>query len=370
MSTTNQQSLAESRASDRPSILEKGSYVPWASWFLRFLNNKREEGELMRHTIDEGPYKRKQIPDSNNDIKTILESISKIPSYSHSPQPYYVTHPSSVLDYEDDYQGKIQRDAKEDKLTTTMMLLARAITQRYSTPTNIRLSTISNTRNQAWVLRTDSTLGKINVQCYNCNGKVQYARDCPIPRVRDAKYFREQMLLATKDEARVHLDEEENDFMLDNAYGDNTLKELSATVIMMARIQPTDDKFDDEPTYDVEMLKKQKAFLQKELKTCKEWVKEFEKKPVQFSNYKEAYEEFQQDINVEKENIEKLYNEKEEIREQVLKSQDETLRIKDETKSFKKAFKVRENKYLDDIVTLEEKLKSQDQIVFKMSHSL
>ncbi|GJW61012.1 hypothetical protein Tco_0110347 [Tanacetum coccineum] len=29
------------------------------------------------------------------------------PSYSHSPQPYYVTHPSSVIDYEDDYQGEI-----------------------------------------------------------------------------------------------------------------------------------------------------------------------------------------------------------------------------------------------------------------------
>nr|GEV12919.1 hypothetical protein [Tanacetum cinerariifolium] len=43
-------------------------------------------------------------------------------------------------------------------------------------------------------------------------------------RVRDAKYFKEQMLLATKDEDGVHLDEEENDFMLDNAYGDNALE--------------------------------------------------------------------------------------------------------------------------------------------------
>ncbi|GKF97979.1 hypothetical protein Tco_0293800, partial [Tanacetum coccineum] len=42
------------------------------------------------------------------------------------------------------------------------------------------------------------------------------------------------MLLAIKDEVVVHLDEEENDFMLDNAYGDNTLEELNATVIMMA----------------------------------------------------------------------------------------------------------------------------------------
>ncbi|GJU24309.1 hypothetical protein Tco_1162930 [Tanacetum coccineum] len=29
------------------------------------------------------------------------------PAYSHSSQPYYVTHPSSVIDYEDDYQREI-----------------------------------------------------------------------------------------------------------------------------------------------------------------------------------------------------------------------------------------------------------------------
>ncbi|GJV32774.1 hypothetical protein Tco_1393174 [Tanacetum coccineum] len=69
------------------------------------------------------------------------------PSYSHSPQPYYVTHTLSFIDYKEDYQGEIQGDAREDKLTTAMMLLARAITQRYSTPTNNHLRTSSNTRN-------------------------------------------------------------------------------------------------------------------------------------------------------------------------------------------------------------------------------
>ncbi|GJZ93519.1 retrovirus-related pol polyprotein from transposon TNT 1-94 [Tanacetum coccineum] len=104
------------------------------------------------------------------------------------------------------------------------------------------------------ILRTESTPGKTNFQCYNCNGRGHYARDCPKPRVRDAKYFREQMLLATKDEAGVHLDEEENDFMLVNAYADDTLEELNASVIIMARIQPTDDKSDAELTYDAKLI--------------------------------------------------------------------------------------------------------------------
>ncbi|GKD43490.1 hypothetical protein Tco_1268135 [Tanacetum coccineum] len=62
------------------------------------------------------------------------------------------------------------------------------------------------------------------------------------------------MLLATKDEAGMHLNEQENDFMLDNAYGDNMLEELNAAVILMARIQPTDEKSNAEPTYDAEVI--------------------------------------------------------------------------------------------------------------------
>ncbi|GJU05064.1 integrase, catalytic region, zinc finger, CCHC-type containing protein [Tanacetum coccineum] len=173
-------------------------------------------------------------------------------SYSHSPQPYYVTHPSFVIDNDDDYQGEIQGDAQEDKRTTGMMLLARAITQRYSTPTNNRLRSSSNSRNQAVIQdgrvdiqsknvgyagngnqnagRTNRNQGKTNVRCYNCNGKGHYARECPKLRVRDAKYFREQMLVTTKDE------------------------ELNAAVIMMARIQPTDDKSNAKPTYDAEFI--------------------------------------------------------------------------------------------------------------------
>nr|GEU39436.1 hypothetical protein [Tanacetum cinerariifolium] len=58
---------------------------------------------------------------------------------SYSPQPYYVTHPSSVFDYADEYQGELQGDSQEDKLTSAMMLLARATTRKFSTPTNNRL---------------------------------------------------------------------------------------------------------------------------------------------------------------------------------------------------------------------------------------
>ncbi|GJZ11184.1 hypothetical protein Tco_0545943 [Tanacetum coccineum] len=227
MFVSNRQTLAELGASKRPPMLEKGSYVPWARRFMRFLENKKE-GERMRNSIKVEPYERKMIqnPDKPDDPTTkIIEPLSKMtesnkqryfsniimmnyllqgipndiynsvdacktakqiqyepyviasrakkaagnhdpltlvahsnvhsshsdasPSYSHSPQPYYVTHPSLVIDHEEDYQGEIQGDAQEDKLTTKMMLLERVITQCYFTPTNNRLCTSSNTRNQA-----------------------------------------------------------------------------------------------------------------------------------------------------------------------------------------------------------------------------
>nr|GEX11559.1 Gag-Pol polyprotein [Tanacetum cinerariifolium] len=149
---------------------------------------------------------------------------------------------------------------------------------KFSTPTNNHLRTSSNTRNQAvvqdgrvniqtkntgyggngnrtaWrhnrnqafnagngnddsnqivqrVPRTKSTPRKANVQCYNYNEKGHYACDYQKPRVHDVKYFREQMLLAMKDKARSILKDEENNFFLDNSYGEQTMEELTVAVM-------------------------------------------------------------------------------------------------------------------------------------------
>ncbi|GKD18865.1 hypothetical protein Tco_1208023 [Tanacetum coccineum] len=178
------------------------------------------------------------------------------------------------VDYEDEYQGEIQWDSQEDKLTTSMMLLARAITQKFSIPTNNSLRTSSNTRNQAVIqdgrvdIQTKNTgyggNGNKNAgrqsrnQAFNAgNGNdynSHYAHYCQKPRVRDAKYFREQMLLAMKDEAGSNLNSEENDFMLDTSYGEETIEELTATVMLMARIQPADGNAETVPSYDAKVV--------------------------------------------------------------------------------------------------------------------
>nr|GEU38780.1 retrovirus-related Pol polyprotein from transposon TNT 1-94 [Tanacetum cinerariifolium] len=62
------------------------------------------------------------------------------------------------------------------------------------------------------------------------------------------------MLLAMKDEAGSNLKDEENDFMLNNSYGDETLEELTAAVIMMARIQLANDNAKSEPSYNAKAI--------------------------------------------------------------------------------------------------------------------
>ncbi|GJX75357.1 integrase, catalytic region, zinc finger, CCHC-type containing protein [Tanacetum coccineum] len=321
MSASNQQTLAELGANDRPPILEIGNYIPWESQFRRFLENKGEDGEQMWNSIQKGPYKRLMIANQNDPKNEIPEPLSKFteankkrysndirvmnyllqailndiynpmdackdaqkmweriksPSYSHSIQPYYVTYPSSVVDSEEYYQRELQGDAQQDKLTTAMMLLARAIidiqTKNAGYGGNGNRNAGRQNRNQAanagngpvqqndesnqiihHVPRTESNPRRANVQCNNCYVKGHYACDCP-PKVHDAKYFREQMLLAMKDEARATLNEEENDFMLDNTYEDETLEELTAEVIMMAHIQLADKNAKTEPKYDAKAV--------------------------------------------------------------------------------------------------------------------
>ncbi|GJX82045.1 integrase, catalytic region, zinc finger, CCHC-type containing protein [Tanacetum coccineum] len=186
-----------------------------------------------------------------------LALVAHTGSSSRITTPYYVTHPSSVVDYDDDYQGDAVQHNSDDPPTSAMILLARAITQRFFNPTNNRLRTSSNTRNQAIVqgdnrtLRTMSSRTAANVQCYNCSEKGHYAHNCLKPRVHDSKYFIEQMLLAKQDEAGVILTDEQNDFSLLMLHG---WKKLKNYVCLMAKIQPTNIDSDAGPSYDSAFL--------------------------------------------------------------------------------------------------------------------
>ncbi|GJV87247.1 integrase, catalytic region, zinc finger, CCHC-type containing protein [Tanacetum coccineum] len=109
----------------------------------------------------------------------------------------------------------------------------------------------NETGNVQRTLRTSSSGNNSTVQCYNCSGKGHYARNCQKPRVRDSKYFMEQMLLAKQDEVAVILTfYEQNDFLFADASRMEEIEELSANICLMARIQPADNTSDAGPSYD------------------------------------------------------------------------------------------------------------------------
>ncbi|GJZ61631.1 hypothetical protein Tco_0617768 [Tanacetum coccineum] len=117
-------------------------------------------------------------------------------------------------------------------------------------------------------------------------------------------------------------------------------------------------------------LKKQKDLLQRELETFKDRVKTFESKTIQYSTYKETCDELERELRNDKDTIDRLVKEKEKIQNDFLKVENEKIIIQHETKLEKKAFKEREDRYLDDILDLEEKLSSHDRIVYKMGQSI
>ncbi|GJU61649.1 hypothetical protein Tco_1243484 [Tanacetum coccineum] len=163
---------------------------------------------------------------------------------SYSPQPYYVTHLSSVVDYEDNYQGELQADSQEDKLTTSMINQAVVQDGRVDI----------QTKNTGYKGNGNRNAGRQNrIQAFiagNGNDDNNQIK----PRVHDAKYFREKMLLAMKDEAGSNLKDEENDFLLDNSYGEETTKELTTAVMLMARIQPAVGNAETVPSYDAKAI--------------------------------------------------------------------------------------------------------------------
>ncbi|GJS69416.1 retrovirus-related pol polyprotein from transposon TNT 1-94 [Tanacetum coccineum] len=159
-----------------------------------------------------------------------LALVAHTGSSSRQTSSYYVTHP-----YDPVNSGNTGRNSR------------RAYVQEEVVE---GMNALKETGNIQRTLRTPSSGNTLTVQCYNCSGKGHYARNCPKPRVRDSKYFMEQILLTKQDENGVILTDDQNDFLFADASRIEEIEELSANICLMARIQPADHTSDDGPSYE------------------------------------------------------------------------------------------------------------------------
>ncbi|GJT84417.1 hypothetical protein Tco_1058759 [Tanacetum coccineum] len=318
MTSTHQQSLVNDGSETLSPMLERGTYLPWSSQFMRYIERKRDTRKFLKHSIKKCPYKMKDIsatdtavarPQTKDDLtgddlkqyeadieamNLILLSIPndiynsvdacknardmwvRVKRLMQGTELSKIERESRFLNEFDKFTSKSGEsrssgddicDDQEDSLTTIMMLLARAITKHYSTPTNNRLRTSSNIRNQA-IVQAD----RVVIQSRNVRNGGKYARssygnqgesadnenDKEIgkgnglskAKSSDSKYFLEQIFLAKKDEAGIILTNKHNDFLLMNAYEIEELDDLSANICMMARNQQTNSDSKNGPNYD------------------------------------------------------------------------------------------------------------------------
>ncbi|GJW27280.1 hypothetical protein Tco_0041091 [Tanacetum coccineum] len=109
------------------------------------------------------------------------------------------------------------------------------------------------------------------------------------------------------------------------------------------------------------------------IETFKERVRDLVKKPDEFIYYKIEYEKLQEisenRFHFEKQNIKIVKKQKDKLQDQFFKEKGEFLNAKNEIDSVKKAFKQKEDKYLNDIIQLEAKNKDLENTVCKMGNS-
>ncbi|GJY59502.1 hypothetical protein Tco_0459394 [Tanacetum coccineum] len=172
----------------------------------------------------------KKLEKSHDPLALVAHSGSS----SRNTSSYYITHPPSVVDYDDEYKKNVVQTNYEDPLTSVMLLLARAITQNFSNLTNNCLHTSSNTRNQA-IIQGD----RVNIQ----------SRNSGLFELRLQEIL-QMFNVTTMDEAGVILTDEQNDFLFADASRMKEIEELSANICLMAKIQPANTTSDARPSYD------------------------------------------------------------------------------------------------------------------------
>nr|GFB28605.1 hypothetical protein [Tanacetum cinerariifolium] len=281
----------------------------------------------------------------------------------NSPQLIYDQEPSMIDDDDE--------TSKEKEIDKLMALISLSFKKIYK-PTNNNLRTSSNTSraNQDNSPRININVGYESQR----SGNVAGAREIKPKRVKDEAYHSEKMLLCKQEEAGILLIAEQADWK-DDTDDESDDQELEAHYMYMAKIQEVSpDAVDSRPIFDTkpeEKLQNDDHYdvfaIEYSIEYASEMELECAKVRGDFLSYKmesqKSCNKYTQTINDLNQTISEMKN--------MLSAHQDTISILKQQKDAQiKLYKTREDKELDKVIELENKVKVLDNIVYKTSQSV
>nr|GEY13872.1 hypothetical protein [Tanacetum cinerariifolium] len=336
-SNTLHNAIMEAGSKDRPPML--------APEWQRFVTLVKQTQELKTVSYHKLYDIMKQHQHEVNEIRA--EKIARVANpFALVAQQQLDQEPSMVA--EDDETSK---DKEIDKLMALIYLSFKKIYK----PTNNNLQTSSNTSraNQDNSLRINRSVGYENQRIGNVTGaRENVARECQKPkREKDAAYHREKMLLCKQEEAGIQLNAEQADWRDDTDDDELEDQELKAHYMYMAQLQKVSPDaansgpiFDDEPVQKVSNDDHYNVFAMEK-------------------SVHDTYPIEQDAHHVIIDSLDMNYD-----REEIDQNDDDNDLAKEQAQI--KLYKTREDKKLEKVIELENKVKVLDNIVYKTGQSV
>ncbi|GKC05959.1 integrase, catalytic region, zinc finger, CCHC-type containing protein [Tanacetum coccineum] len=207
------------------------------------------------------------------------------------------------------------------------------------------------------------------VKCYNCQGEGHMARQCTQPkRLRNAAWYKDKAMLAEAQEAGQILNEEQLAFLTEDldTYDSDYDDISNAKVVLMANTSNYGSDVISEVPHSETYLNDMENQVTAELERYKERVKTFEQRlNIDLSSREKMIDSQMDDMIKEKlalkEQVDSLeQNLSKQIKEKECLLQTFTV--------FKSESKEKEDKYMENKIDLEKKIKELDNIIYKVGY--
>ncbi|GJV18782.1 hypothetical protein Tco_1367802 [Tanacetum coccineum] len=188
-------------------MLERGNYVPWSSWFMSYIERKKNIRKFLKRSIEVGPNKFKKIPttDTTTEMTESKDDLAgdDLKQYEADIDVMnliLLSIPNDIYNYVDEYENanamwdRVKRlmqvielimqadrvDIQSKNVRNGGRYVRRNTDNQGDSTRNGNVEKEIGNRNGQRILSTTANLGNaFNVQYYNCNAKVQCSDRTP-----------------------------------------------------------------------------------------------------------------------------------------------------------------------------------------------